>query len=85
MCGQLSAIRYMAGKSRLVSRFRFGSLATTSTEKRTRLRSQALNYPVENHARKTFKIESEFCIAERTVSNVYIQHNWRNQMRKKNC
>ena len=73
----------MAGKSRLVSRFRFGSLATT--EKRTRLRSQALNYPVENHARKTFNIESEFCIAKRAVSNVYIQHNWRNQMRKKNC
>ena len=83
MCGQLTAIRYMAGKSRLVSRFRFGSLATT--EKRTRPRSQALNHPVENHARKSFKIESEFCDGKRTVSNNgYIQHNWRNQKRKKN-
>lgn len=49
----------MVGKSTLGSQFRFGSLSTT--EKRTRLRSQALNYAVENYARKSFKIESEFC------------------------
>ena len=28
-------------------------------------------YPVENHARKSFTIESEFCNGKRTVSNGY--------------